>query len=142
MQMPPFFTLLQGEELVHTAQPSWWGQSGLVTLGVALLPLGGIGALLLAWAWWRLRSDRIWVTNLRLVWQQGLLDRRIVEVRLQRIDAIVVEQTFKERMLDYGAVEVAAGNLGRIRVDAMATPMKLREAIQRAQGGHELRALR
>jgi uncharacterized membrane protein YdbT with pleckstrin-like domain len=133
MHLIPRLSLQTDEQLIHTACTSWWSRSGLLAIGLALLPFGGIGALVWAWAWWQVQSSRVWVTSRRLVWQQGLLDRRIVEVRVQRIDAVVVEQTLNQRLMGYGTVDVGAGALGRIRVEEVSAPMVLRAAIVETQ---------
>lgn len=133
MQLMPQPPLQPGEDLVYTTRTSWWSERYLLALGVALLPLAGLGGVLIARAWWSVESSRVWVTTRRVVWQQGLLDRRIVEVNLKRIDAVVVEQRLDERLMGCGTVEVGAGTLGRIRVEAVAAPTLLRDFIVELQ---------
>ncbi len=132
MSLARSLNLLPDEELLHTACTSWWSQTSLLAIGLALLPLAGVGALVLVRAWWQVQSNCVWVTTRRLVWEQGLLDRRVVEVRLQRVYA-VVEQTLNQRLLNFGTVDVGAGALGRIRVESVAAPNALRSAIAHAQ---------
>jgi len=106
----------------YTVWPAWVAVvSGVLTLGIAAV---------LAWRFIRLRSYELVVTNHRVIQQQGLLSKRSMDSRLDKINNIEHRQTLWGRLLGYGDVEVdTASETGISRFTNVANPMELKRAI-------------
>ncbi len=127
--------LTEGEEVVVELRPHWifLGQpllftvlAGVTTLAIVvafpsapawvLYLLGAIlavSALGLAARMVRRQCTMVVLTSLRLVHRTGVLSRRTLEVRLQRVQELSCHQTLVGRVLRYGDVTVeTAGDTG------------------------------
>ncbi len=95
--------------------------SGLLTLCVAAA---------LAWRFVRLRSYELVVTNHRVIQQQGILSKRSMDSRLDKINNIEHRQTLWGRLLGFGDVEVdTASETGICNFHNVAHPMELKRTI-------------
>src|SRR5512144_2297368 len=99
-------SLVEGETLIHRARISWWSQFGLLLLGIVTLVVG-IGLIFLIWAWIRVRSTEVAITNRRVIAKFGFVKRHTVEINLDKVEALRVEQGFWGRMLNYGTVFIS-----------------------------------
>ena len=89
----------------------------LSLLGALALAVGAGLALAAVWRWER---TRVVVTSEKLFVVQGTLRRRAAAVRLERLDAVEVEQSVLGRLLGYGTL-VAGG----LEISAVARPREL-----------------
>jgi uncharacterized membrane protein YdbT with pleckstrin-like domain len=96
---------------------------------VALVP-GGLGLLLLPVPLARFLLSEYSVTTERLVVRLGVVERRVVELLLPRIEAVTVEQTVLDRLFDAGTVVVTGTGGTRERFAGVAAPLELRRRIQ------------
>jgi hypothetical protein len=62
---------------------SWWSQFGLVLLGVVTL-IAVVGLVFLIWAWIRVRSTELAITNRRIIAKFGFVKRHTVEINLEK----------------------------------------------------------
>ena len=74
-------SLIEGERIVHRARVSWWSQFGLVFLGILTLVVA-VGLVFLAWAWVRVRSTELAITDKRVIAKFGFVKRHTVEINL------------------------------------------------------------
>ena len=100
--------------------------------GAACLVLGaiffGIGLV-------RRNATEMAVTNKRVIVKTGLVDRRTIELLLQRIESIAVEEPALGRLLGYGTV-IVRGTGGTPEVfPQIARPLEFREQVQRQIAG-------
>jgi hypothetical protein len=96
-------SLIEGETVIHRGRVSWWSESWLLFLGVLTLVIG-IGLVLLVWAWIRVRSTEIAITNKRIIAKFGFIKRSTVEINLDKVEALRVEQGFWGRLLNFGTI--------------------------------------
>ena len=89
----------------------------LSLLGALALAVGAGLALAAVWRWER---TRVVVTSEKLFVVHGTLRRRAAAVRLERLDAVEVEQSVLGRLLGYGTL-VAGG----LEISAVARPREL-----------------
>ncbi|HEX3060689.1 MAG TPA: PH domain-containing protein, partial [Usitatibacter sp.] len=80
-------SLIEGEVLVHRARVSWWSQFGLVLLGVVTL-IAVVGLVFLIWAWIRVRSTELAITNRRIIAKFGFVKRHTVEINLEKVESL------------------------------------------------------
>ena len=63
--------------------------------------------LILALRAWFIRwTTEIAVTNFRVIYAQGFIQRRSVEIHMDKVESVDVDQSVLGRMLDYGTVIV------------------------------------
>ena len=105
---------------------------GLRWVGIACLLVAviffGVGLV-------RRNATEMAVTNKRVIVKTGLVDRRTIELLLQRIESIAVEEPALGRVLGYGTV-IVRGTGGTPEVfPQIARPLEFREQVQRQISG-------
>ena len=96
-------SLIEGETVIHRGRVSWWSEFWLLLLGILTLVIV-VGLILLIWAWIRVRSTEIAITNKRIIAKFGFIKRRTVEINLDKVEALRVEQGVMGRMLNFGTI--------------------------------------
>jgi uncharacterized membrane protein YdbT with pleckstrin-like domain len=100
----------------------------------------GVGCLLAAAIFFgiglvRRNATEMAVTNKRVIVKTGIIDRRTIELLLQRIESIAVEEPGMGRILGYGTV-IVRGTGGTPEVfPQIARPLQFREQVQRQIAG-------
>jgi len=119
-----------------------WHQK-MAPLAVALVV---IGLVLGIWTLSRLvllRSNEYIVTNLRLIQQTGLLTKRSMDVRLDKINNVEHRQTIWGRLLGFGDLEIdTASETGRALFPDIGHPLQFKRAILAAVEDYRGRAFR
>lgn len=124
-------SLIPGETVLHRARVSWWSQFGLVLLGIVLLVVV-IGLFFLLFAWIKVRSTELAITNKRVIAKFGFIRRNTVEINLGKVEAVRVEQSFWGRMLNFGTVLIT-GTGGSIEpIPSIADPLVFRRKFMEA----------
>jgi len=72
------------------------------------------------------------VTTARLIFKRGLISRIAAEMTLDKIEEIVVHQTFLGRILGYGHLTVRGTGVSEIEFPDLADPIGLRRGIEEA----------
>ncbi|MEA2603750.1 MAG: hypothetical protein QOF89_4742 [Acidobacteriota bacterium] len=142
--------LQPGEEILYRAHLTRLTQAPLVALLAVVLAftifawfglnnapatiVGGVLAValgvVLAWRFFRLRSYEFVLTNHRVIQQQGILSKRSMDSRLDKINNIEHRQSLWGRLLGYGDVEIdTASETGICRFNNVAHPVEFKRAI-------------
>ena len=124
-------SLIEGENVLHRARVSWWSQAGLVLLGILTVVIV-VGVFLLAWAWIRVRSTEIAITNRRVIVKYGFVKRDTVEINLEKLEALRVEQGFMGRMLNYGTVFISGAGTSVAPIKDVTDPLVFRRKFMEA----------
>ena len=82
--------LVPGEEIVYQGRVSLWHLAPRIVAGVILLPLFGIGLLILIGVWIRYSSTELAITNKRVVAKFGFIRRSTVEIGVRKIETIQI----------------------------------------------------
>jgi uncharacterized membrane protein YdbT with pleckstrin-like domain len=112
--------LQPGETVRYQGSVSWvlyLLPIGLAVVGVVAAAFGPIGWIIAALcfaaaaifalrAWFIRWTTEIAVTNLRVIYAQGFIQRRSVEIHMDKVESVDVDQSVLGRMLDYGTVTV------------------------------------
>ncbi len=125
--------LTRGEVVLHLGRTSWWSLWGYVVAGVLLMPVFGVGLVVLAVAWVKQRSTELAVTNKRVITKFGFIQRDTVELNIQKVESVQVQQGILARMLDFGTIVVAGGGTPQAPVPGIHDPMGFRRAFLEAQ---------
>jgi uncharacterized membrane protein YdbT with pleckstrin-like domain len=140
-------SLIPGEQVVYRATRQRWGYVNIGMLAVFSViflthkwripswrMLGAAGLVitaLLAFGYWlQLSSSEFAVTNKRVIVKLGILQRRTVELMLNRIEGVQVEQSLKERIGNFGTVIVNGTGGTRETFNNIADPLEFRRQIQ------------
>jgi uncharacterized membrane protein YdbT with pleckstrin-like domain len=101
--------------------------SRLVTLiGWLVVALSG---LLFLQAWFVRWITELAITNHRVIYKRGFLNRHTVEMNMDKVETVDVDQSILGRMLDFGTIRVRGTGQGIERLERIATPIILRNAI-------------
>jgi len=124
-------SLVPGEVLIHRARVSWWSQFGLLFLGVLTLVVV-IGLVFLVWAWVRVRSTELAITNRRMIAKFGFIQRHTVEINLEKVEALRVDQGFWGRILNFGTIFVTGSGGSVEPIPNIADPLVFRRKFMEA----------
>lgn len=124
-------SLIEGESVLHRARVSWWSVSGHVILGLLLLVVV-VGLFFLVYAWIKVRSTEIAITNRRVIAKFGFVRRETVEINLEKVEALKVDQTFLGRLLNYGTVYISGAGTSVAPIRDIADPLVFRRKFMEA----------
>jgi len=88
---------LSGRTASNSIALSW------IFVSVALL---ATGAVLAFSAWFRRWTTEIDVTDRRVVYKRGFINRHTVEMNMDKVESVDVDQSIMGRLLDYGDITV------------------------------------
>lgn len=91
-----------------------------------------VGALHLFGAWLARATTELAVTNRKVVGKWGLVSRRTIEQRLEKVDSIEVGQTILGRILGYGTVEVRGSGMTMTPIRSINHPLIFRRRVEDA----------
>jgi uncharacterized membrane protein YdbT with pleckstrin-like domain len=93
----------------------------------------GLAALVSALQAWFIRwTTEIAVTDKRIIFKRGFIQRHTAEMSVDKVTTVDVIQSIWGRIFDYGSIHIhAAGGAGAIeRLDRIGAPIALRNAIE------------
>ena len=92
----------------------------------------GLGALILMTRYVHKWTTVIAVTTVRLILKKGLIARDSHEVSLDKIEEVLVHQSFLGRILGYGLLTIRGTGIAVIEFPILARPMEIRREIETA----------
>lgn len=121
---------------------AWQFTAGEVATGISIA-VGALALILLILILWKLvvlRSYEHVLTNRRVIQQAGVLNKRSMDAPLDKINNVEHWQTFWERILGYGDVEIdTASEHGATRFHNIARPLEFKNAIVAATEAYRSR---
>jgi uncharacterized membrane protein YdbT with pleckstrin-like domain len=154
--------LQPGEVVRHTAANHWivyWpGVVFLIAAGAVLIWARFLPQSLLVWmqglagllavialfllvrewfGWW---TTEIAVTNLRVIYKTGLVQRRTKEMNMDKVESVEVDQSILGRILDYGTVTITGTGAGLEALSGVAKPIELRNSITGVSHSHDVQS--
>lgn len=126
-------TLIKDERVLHRGQLSLWSLAGHIAGGIILLPVFGLGLILLTIAWIRYHSTELAVTNKRLITKTGFIRRETVELNLLKVESMEVHQGVWGRMLDFGSLKINGTGASHTPLDGIRDPLAFRRIFMEAQ---------
>ena len=124
-------SLIEGERIVHRGRVAWWSAFWLIFLGLLTLVVV-VGIVFLAWAWIRVRSTEIAITNKRIIAKFGFIKRHTVEINLDKVEALRVEQGVWGRMLNFGTIFISGAGTSVAPIPDIADPLVFRRKFMEA----------
>jgi uncharacterized membrane protein YdbT with pleckstrin-like domain len=115
------------EKIIATAKITGWIYFGPVL--VTVFTFGLLCPVLLIPYIQRATTD-LGVTNKRVIAKSGLISRRTVEQRIQKIESIRINQGILGRMLDYGTIMVHGTGGATTPIRNVANPFAFKLAVE------------
>jgi uncharacterized membrane protein YdbT with pleckstrin-like domain len=111
---------LTSTPLIHVAGP------------IAALLLVVAGLYLIGKAWWRRATIEIAVTDRRVIYKTGLINRHTVEMNMDKIESVDVEQHLLARLLNYGDLTIHGTGEGKELIREVDHPLEFRSHVTAA----------
>jgi membrane protein YdbS with pleckstrin-like domain len=127
--------LVKDEHIVHIGHISLWSLWHLLTAGVVLTPVFGLGLVFLGIAYVRYKSVELAVTTRRVFVKHGFIRRQTIEMNLSKVESIQVEQGVLGRVFNFGTLIFAGTGTSHAPLAGIADPMGFRRAFIEAQDG-------
>lgn len=72
------------------------------------------------------------VTDMRVVYKTGMISRDSHEIALDKIEEILLHQSFFGRIFNYGRITIRGTGIAKIELPVLAEPIKIRREIETA----------
>ena len=104
-------------------------ESGRMAVHWAAGLLALVGALLVAKSWFDQAITEIAVTNHRVIYKRGLVQRHTAEMNIDKVESVLVDQSVLGRILGYGTLDMRGTGGGIEGLKTIADPLAFRSAI-------------
>lgn len=121
--------LAANEEVIYEAKVSWVSQAFLFFLGLAFISLYGIGLIFWAMAAINVLTTELAITNRRVIAKFGLISRKTIELKIDRVESVQVDQSILGRMLNYGSIIVAGAGGPQAPIPNISAPLQFRAKL-------------
>ena len=141
--------LQPGEQVRHISSIHWivfWPSVAVALLAVvaywfsetrfltgmwryAAYALALVAVALLIQQWFQRWITEIAVTNRRVIYKRGLVQRQTNEMNMDKVESVKINQSILGRLLDYGDVTILGTGEGFETLRTIATPIELRNSI-------------
>ena len=124
--------LINDERVMYRARISKWSLWPFILFGALLVPAYGLGLLLWLWAWIAYATTELAITNKRVIAKTGLIERRTVEMFLEKIESIQVDQSVLGRLFNFGSVVISGTGVHSAPFKSISDPLALRKHFMMA----------
>jgi len=112
------------------------GQPIGVLLALALVPVFGLGLLILAFMWLRSIGSRIAIYPRYILVEHGILNKDRTETAIAGIRSVNIKQSFLNRLFNVGSILIyTAGDKPEAEINHIYLPHRARDLIRRQQTG-------
>lgn len=122
-----------GDLVLYDSNPSMWRQAPFTfSLFVLLIPVFGLGIILLAIWWVQTLGTELSITENTISLRKGILSKRVNQIRVADVREVYIEQTWFQRIMNAGRIEIssaATSTEADIVVSGMPDPEKVRLII-------------
>ncbi len=95
-------------------------------LGIVIVfPAAG----LLAWAWFLRWTTEIAVTNRRIIYKHGFVQRHTVEMNMDKVESVDVNQSILGRIFDYGDIVIRGTGATLEPLRGIGAPLDFRNHV-------------
>jgi uncharacterized membrane protein YdbT with pleckstrin-like domain len=96
---------------------------------IAALLLAVFGLYLIVSTWWRRFTTEVAVTNRRVIYAMGFVNRHTVEINMDKIESVDVEQDLLGRLFNYGDIAIHGTGETHELLREIDDPLDLRSHI-------------
>src|SRR5215210_6857204 len=104
-------------------------QKANLLLLLGAIVFGVTGVVLAVAAWLKRFGTEVAVTDRRVIYKTGLIQRHTVEINLDKIESVDVDQSVLGRLFGYGTVTIRGTGQAVEPLRDMADPLQFRSAI-------------
>ena len=123
-----FLFVIAGIVLIITPPAASAPGLHLVGLVIAIV-IFAIGLVLVIRAWWHRFTTEVAVTDRRIIYKTGFINRHSVEMHMDKVESVDVDQSILGRILNYGNVRVRGVGEGVKTIATIASPLAFRNHI-------------
>ena len=102
--------------------------TGWLWLSIAAL-LAAAGGIILFKAWFHRWTTEIDVTDRRVVYKHGFINRHTVEMNMDKVESVDVDQSIVGRLLDYGDITIRGTGETWETLRKIGAPLKFRNHV-------------
>ena len=98
---------------------------GFISIALACLTIIPIGAFVRTYlGWW---NEEYLVTNRRVIQAEGIINKHVIDSSLEKVNDVVLDQSFLGRMFDYGDIEILTASEGGVnKLHKIASPVRFK----------------
>lgn len=112
------------------------GQYPLLQLTISLIALVAMISLLIDYLRWK--NEEYLVTNRRVIHSSGVLNKKILDSSLSKINDVFMEQSFLGRIFGYGTIKIMTATEEVINLlDGISRPIEFKKAMLKAKAEME-----
>lgn len=124
--------------LLAIAASAMLGPAGLIATLLFIIPVIVFGVDYLKW--W---NEEYIITNRRVIQVEGIINKHVIDSSLEKVNDVVLRQSFLGRLLDYGDIDIlTASEMGINALHKIKHPIKFKTEMldQKLSFGSEERA--
>jgi len=115
---------------------AWPGNGQYIALGAGVIAVIVVLSALIDYLRWR--NDQYMVTDRRVLQLKGVINKRVIDSSLEKINDVELQQSMFGRMFDYGSIEILTASEEAInRMDSIAHPLEFKRAMQDARAHYD-----
>ena len=88
-----------------------------------------IGFLYLVRAWFRRWTTELAVTDRRIIYKRGFIQRHSIEMNMDKVESVDVDQSVLGRILDFGDIVVRGTGTGLEPLKGIDSPIEFRNQV-------------
>lgn len=120
--------LTTNERIIKNAKVSWWSQWQMIVLGVLTIGFM-IGIIFFICAIIRVMTTELALTNKRVIAKTGFIRRDTIELRLEKVEGLIISQGIIGRIFNYGTVIVSGTGGIRTPIPFINDPINFRRVV-------------
>ena len=121
-------SLIHGEVIQQEGVVTWWGQAGLILLGILTIWFA-VGIVFIIMAIINVKSTELAVTNKKLIGKIGFIRRSSIDIPIQKIESVSIEQSLVGRFLNYGTLTIKGTGGDGITIQNIKNPLLFRKTV-------------
>ena len=99
--------------------------AGWIAVAAALV----VGAVLLIKHWWHRWTTEVAVTDRRIIYKTGFINRRTVEMHMDKVESVDVDQSILGRLFNYGDITIRGTGETMERLPMIDHPLEFRNHV-------------
>jgi uncharacterized membrane protein YdbT with pleckstrin-like domain len=98
----------------------------------AAIAVFAVGAYLLVRAWWNRMTIEVAVTDRRVIYKTGLINRHTMEMHMDKIESVDVDQGLFGRLMNFGDITINGTGEGKEYIREIDRPLEFRSHVTAA----------
>lgn len=132
IQIPHGFTLMDKEKSLWYGKYSWKASWLLIIIGILTIVVYGLGIFILAYVALKVHSTEYFITDKRIYIAEGVISRRVIELKTEWLIRTSMIQDISGRLLDFGTIVLVTPEeyKGKVPIIGVENPQQLLQTIE------------